>query len=150
MEWSDLVKSLAENTDHIKTLLLVLVPILSSLGSWALAHKRLKAEAEEREAIRRASEQGRIDAQRAALHAELIEQSEAFTQRFKTIIDAAETRNSDLRDEVVSLKREVSYLRRALNHQRVICGTCPRLKLLLNGIDIDDGTFLDSEPPAGE
>src|SRR5574343_747139 len=130
MEW-DALALFTKYFEHIKTALLLITPIASAWGSWHVAHRKLRMEAEERDERRRNDEANRITAQRESLHEEMIEQNDALTRRFKMVMDASEERNRDLREEVMSLRQEVSSLRKAIDRQRVVCADCPRLKLLL-------------------
>lgn len=141
MEW-DALALFTKYFEHIKTALLLITPIASAWGSWLVAHRKLKAEAEDRDLRRRNDEISRINTQREQLHDEMKEQNDSLTLRFKAIMDASEERNRDLREEVMSLRQEVSSLRKAIDRQRVVCADCPRLKLLLITYEDPDAASL--------
>jgi hypothetical protein len=113
--------------EHIKTALLIVTPVLSSVGTWHAAHKKLLAEAETREVHQRNEEVTRIEQQRETLHVDMLAQNEAMRKQFQLVVDAVEARNRDLYQEVASLRLEVSHLRRALDQYRVSCVGCPKM-----------------------
>jgi hypothetical protein len=102
---------------HGLTILTVGAPFISAYLTWVMAHKKLKMEQDAQTAH-----------QDAMVHDETANQTDAWTRRFDAFINAAEARNKDLYTEVMTLRREVVLLRKALDRRTSLCSGCDKLQ----------------------
>ena len=118
--WASAVAFVIANKDDIRNWGLVIVPAVSALGAWHISRHKLKID----ERLREEQEQRLI-------HTENADQTNAMTAQFRAIMEGYQSRVTDLSHEVGILRLEVISLRKTLDRQRVICGGCPKLPLLL-------------------
>lgn len=126
----------------IPTWVIAASPVIATGLTWHVAflkHKadkeqaqqefRLKLQAQKREWEEK--EKDRQIQERANIHSENTEQTRAWTERFKQLMDGYDARVDDLMSEVVQLRAEVVSLRKVIDWQRKACTGCPKLEQFL-------------------
>lgn len=118
--WASTVAFVIANKDDIRNWGLVIVPALSAVGAWHASRHKMRID-----------DQAREDQEQRLIHTENADQTNAMTAQFRAIMEGYQSRVTDLSHEVSVLRSEVVSLRKTLDRQRLICGGCPKLPLLL-------------------
>jgi len=121
------------NLELIRSLSIVILPVISAYSAYTVARHQIKA-----------SEADREKAERQIVHTENADQTTAMTAQFRAVMDGYQARVEDLKSEVFNLRTEVTSLRKALDRQRVMCGGCPKLPKLYT----DDDDHAPATPAA--